>query len=391
MKKIILQHKLERDFLIRKPYQNRLVSKNTTQYLETDLIKLITGPRRAGKSVFALQLLQNENFAYLNFDDELLLKNFDEELVMQALQEVYPDFNYLLLDEIQNLNNWELWVSKLYRRGVNLIITGSNAKLLSSEMSTVLTGRYLQIELLPFGLSEILSYKHVEPNTETPQKKAELLLNLEDFLTNGGFPETLLIREITRNYLSDLFDAVLLKDVSKRYKVRRNDDLINLADYLLSNYTNPLSFNELSIELNLGSVNTTQKYCRYLAGTYLFFYLPRYNNKLKQMQKAPQKVYVVDNGFLLRSFQTSPNKGRLLENLVFVELIRRGYSTQQSIFYYRTKNDKEIDFVCRKGHRIEQLIQVSFDVFQTKTLQREVSSLSEAAGELKCNNCLIIT
>jgi predicted AAA+ superfamily ATPase len=109
------------------------------------------------------------------------------------------------------------------------------------------------------------------------------------------------------------------------------------------------------------------------------------------MQKSPQKIYVVDTGFLLRSFQTSPNKGRMLENLVFIELIRRGFSTEQSIFYYRTKNDKEIDFVCRKGHQVDQLIQVSYDVSQTKTLERELAALVEASKELNCDNCLILT
>ncbi|MGI5974574.1 MAG: ATP-binding protein [Paludibacter sp.] len=391
MKSIILQQREERDFLLAKPYQSRVVAEDASVYLKTQLIKLITGPRRAGKSVFALQILASENFAYLNFDDERLLNEFDEDVIVQLLMEVYPDFNYLLLDEIQNLNNWELWIGKLYRRGYNLVITGSNAKLLSSEIATVLTGRYLQIEILPFGFTEILSYKGFEVSMETPKKKAELLLHLDDYMTYGGFPETLLLREITRNYLSDLFDAILLKDVSKRYKVRRNEDLIRLSNYLLANYTNPFSFNELSNELNLGSVNTVQKYCGYLADTYLFFYLPRYNNKLKRMQKSPQKIYVVDTGFLLRSFQTSPNKGRMLENLVFIELIRRGFSTEQSIFYYRTKNDKEIDFVCRKGHQVDQLIQVSYDVSQTKTLERELAALVEASKELNCDNCLILT
>ena len=199
------------------------------------------------------------------------------------------------------------------------------------------------------------------------------------------------MREITRNYLSDLFDAVLLKDISKRYRVRKNDELINLSNYLLSNFSNLISYNELSEDLNLGSVNTAQKYCKYLAETYLFFYLPRYNNKLKRMQKAPQKAYVVDTGFLLRSFQLSPNRGKLLENMVLIELVRRGFSTEQSLFYFRTKTDKEIDFVCRKGHKVEQLIQVSYDVAQTKTLERELSAFGEAAGELKCENCLMLT
>ena len=131
MKSVVLQQKEERDALLRNVYQKRVLIESTEQYLESGLIKLITGPRRAGKSVFALQLLGSKNFAYLNFDDELLLSSFDENAILQALQEVYPQFQYLLLDEIQNLPRWETWVGKLYRRGVNLVITGSNARLLS--------------------------------------------------------------------------------------------------------------------------------------------------------------------------------------------------------------------------------------------------------------------
>jgi predicted AAA+ superfamily ATPase len=149
---------------------------------------LITGPRRAGKSVFALQLLMNKNFAYLNFDDDLLLKNFDENFVWQYLLEVYPGFDVLFLDEIQNLPDWDIWVGKLYRRGVNLVITGSNANLLSSEMATVLTGRYLPITIMPFSFSEMLAYKNKSFTFDTPSEKAELMLQMTDFMLYGGYP-----------------------------------------------------------------------------------------------------------------------------------------------------------------------------------------------------------
>lgn len=392
MKSVVLQQKEERDALLRKVYQKRILIDHVEHYLASDLIKLITGPRRAGKSVFALQLLSSNDFAYLNFDDELLLSSFDENAIIQALQEVYPQFHFLLLDEIQNLPHWEIWVGKLYRRGINLVITGSNARLLSGEMATMLTGRYLQIEVLPFGLKEVLNFRQVVQSVETPVQKANLLLQVEDYMVYGGFPETLALRSITRNYLSTLFDSVLLKDITKRYKVRNSNELYNLANYLLSNYGNLFSLTQLVDDLNLGSKSTAQKFCLYLEETYLFFYLPRFNNKLKQMRKAPLKPYIVDNGFIAaHSFELSPNRGRLLENSAMIELVRRGYKQGQSLFYYRSRNNKEVDFVCRKGAQVEQLIQVSYEVKISKVLKREISALMECAGELHCNNLLLLT
>ncbi|MBO4955594.1 MAG: ATP-binding protein, partial [Muribaculaceae bacterium] len=298
-----------------------------------------------------------------------------------------------LLDEIQNLPDWDLWVSKLYRRGKNLIITGSNAKMLSSEMGTVLTGRYLQIEMLPFSLEETMSWKNISPDREGQAGQAgQAIMLADDYMRNGGYPETIPARSITKSYLSTLFDSILLKDVAQRHKVRNTTDLYNLATYLLSNFCNPISANELAGELGLSSVATTKKFCDYLNEPYLFFYLPRFNNKLKLMNKAPKKVYVVDNGFVQSTaFNLSENLGRLLENQVFVELLRRGYIPGQTLFYYRTRNDKEVDFVTRKGAKVEQLIQVCYDMTSEKTRKRELNALVEAAEELHCDNLLVIT
>lgn len=390
MKTTILNQRAERDELLSRPYQQRHTKYDADELLQNPLIKLITGPRRVGKSVFALLMLQGKNFAYLNFDDNQLLEKWDEELAMSALDDVYPDYDFMLLDEIQNLPDWDLWVSKLYRRGKNLIITGSNAKMLSSEMATVLTGRYLQIEMLPFSLEETMSWKNI--STDREEQAAQAIMLADDYMRNGGYPETIPSRSITKSYLSTLFDSILLKDVAQRHKVRNTNDLYNLATYLLSNFCNPISANELAGELGMSSVATTKKFCDYLNEPYLFFYLPRFNNKLKLMNKAPKKIYVVDNGFMQSTaFNLSENLGRLLENQVFVELLRRGYIPGQTLFYYRTRNDKEIDFVTRKGAKVEQLIQVCYDMTSEKTRKRELDALVEAAEELHCNNLLVIT
>lgn len=390
MKNIILNQRAERDELLGRPYQQRDTKYNFDELLANPLIKLITGPRRVGKSVLALLMLQGKNFAYLNFDDNLLLENWSEDLVMQMLDDVYPSYEYLLLDEIQNLPDWDLWVNKLYRRGKNLVITGSNAKMLSSEMATALTGRYLQIEMLPFSLNETMRWKKITP--ELPEQAAQTIAATDDYMRNGGYPETIQSRAITKSYLSTLFDSILFKDVAKRHNVRNTTDLYDLATYLLANFCNPVSANDLAAELGISSVTTTKKFCDYLAEPYLFFYLPRFNNKLKLMKKAPSKVYVVDNGFVQSTaFNLSENLGRLLENQVFVELLRRGYIPGQTLFYYRTRNDKEIDFVTRKGTKVEQLIQVCYDMTSEKTRKRELDALVEAAEELHCDHLLVIT
>ena len=392
MKSIVLSQRKERDGLLERAYLLRDYQTEAEKFLESPLIKLITGPRRAGKSVLTLLLLKDRNFAYLNFDDEQLLDNFNEDAVMQALLEVYPGFDYLLLDEIQNLEHWDVWVAKLYRRGYNLLITGSNAKLLSSEMGTVLTGRYLEIEVLPFSLTECFRYKKQEWTAELPDERASLMLQVEDYMHYGGFPEIISSRAITESYLSSLFDSIVLKDIAKRYKIRKTTELYQLATYLVSMFCNEFTYSSLKDDLGFSSKSTVQKFCDYLQQTYLFFYLPRYNNKQKLMQKAPQKVYVVDNGFLASSaFQTSENRGRLLENLVFLELLRRNNKVGDNIFYYRSRNNRETDFVIREKFHVKQLIQVCYDMTGKKTEKREVDSITECADELRCDNLLIIT
>ncbi|MBP5516179.1 MAG: ATP-binding protein [Bacteroidales bacterium] len=392
MRTVILNQKKERDELTARPYLTRRISQDTEILLRNHLIKLITGPRRVGKSTQALLMLRNKNFAYLNFDSQQLLDNWDANLVMRTLDDVYPGYEYLLLDEVQNLPDWDLWVSELYRMGKNMVITGSNAKMLSSEMATVLTGKYLQVEMLPFSLEEFFDWNKLELHGLREENKTDASVLIDDYLRNGGYPEVVASRQLTRSYLDTLFDSIVWKDVAKRHNVRNITDLNDLALYLVSNFCNPLSANELANELGFSSVNTTKKYLDYLHEPYLFYYLPRYNNKLKLMKKAPRKVYVVDNGFVeAKAFSLSDNVGRLLENQVFVELIRRGYDTDKTIFYYRSRNDKEVDFVLRNGRHITRLVQVCYDLGSPKTEKREVDALLECAGELNCDNLLIVT
>ena len=392
MKTIILNQRRERDELMSRPYLMRRSNQDTDLLLSSSLIKLITGPRRVGKSTQALLMLRDKNFAYLNFDNYSLLDAWDANLVMRMLDDVYPGYEYILLDEVQNLDGWDLWVSELYRLGKNLVITGSNARMLSSEMATVLTGKYLQLEMLPFSLEEFFDWNKLDLHFLNPEDKTNSLVLADDYLRNGGYPEVVASRQLTRSYLDTLFDSIVWKDVAKCHNVRNVTDLNNLAMYLVSNFCNPVSANDLTTELGFSSVNTTRKYMDYLHEPYLFYYLSRYNNKLKLMKKAPRKVYVVDNGFVTsKAFSLSDNLGRLLENQVFIELVRRGYDVERTMFYYRSRNDKEVDFVLRKEAHIERLVQVCYDMSNPKTEKREVDSIVECAGELKCSNLVIVT
>lgn len=386
---VIVSQRAERDMLLSQAYQARQTRYDIAMLLSTTEIKLITGPRRAGKSTMALLMLRDRNFAYLNFDDAMLLDGWDESGVMAALERVYPGYEYLLLDEVQNLPQWDLWVSKLYRRGQHLVITGSNARMLSSEMATVLTGRYLPIEILPLSLSEVLQWRGLS-STDKGTMAVESVV--DDYLRWGGFPETINSRAIAGTYLSTLFEAIVLKDVAVRHRVRRAEDLTRMALFLLANIGRPMSYNGLAQAVGLSSVNTVKRYVGYMCEPFLFFLLPRYDKRLRLQQRAQRKVYVCDNGFVAaRAFRVSEDRGRLLENLVFIELMRRGYNAERSLFYYHSHTDKEVDFVLRSGTQIEQLIQVCYDMNTPKARKREIDALIESAEELGCDRLTIIT
>lgn len=394
-KDTILQHRLEKEKILSKRYILRERLEFGNKFIESDLIKVITGPRRAGKSVFCILLLKEKNFAYLNFDDENLIKikNYDE--IVKAIFEVYPESKHVLFDEIQNLRNWELFVNKLHRRGFNLILTGSNAKLLGKELATTLTGRYIPIEIFPFSFREFLKAKNFEIKEEefnTPEIKGKILNHLDEFLKNGGFPEVIVKDLDPKAYLETLFDSILFKDVVKRYKVKFSQKLYELATYLIGNPCAEFSFTRLRNILSFRSTNTLQKYLNYLEEAYLLFPLNRFSFKISEQIKTPKKVYIADNGFILaKSFQFSENIGKLMENLVFVENLRRGNKLNENIFYYKTKNGREVDFILKDGIRIKELIQVCYDISDMEVKERELKSLVSASKELNCNDLAVIS
>lgn len=388
LKDIVLKQKQEKELLLSFEYIERGKSHLAKRWLDSDLIKVVLGPRRAGKSVFSLMLLRGRQFMYFNFDDESLFGNngLNADELMKELHLAYGETKTILFDEIQNFPNWELFVNRLQREGYNLILTGSNANLLSKELATALTGRHIPIEIMPFDFNEFLLAKNYQIDQEfkrLPQNRGKILKLVEAYLFSGGFPEVVVKDIDSRGYLDVLFDSLLFKDVVKRHKVKFSSQIDNLGSYLINNFSNYYSLRRIQEILNFRSITTTEKYTRYLEEAYLIFSLRRYSPKAGERIKSPKKVYVVDNGFVIaKAVQHSPDFGRLMENSVFVELVKRGFQPNRNIFYYKTRNNREVDFVIKKEMTIDELIQVCYESENPDVEEREIKALIETSHEL---------
>jgi hypothetical protein len=397
LKEVVSNQKLQKEQLLTLSYIDRTKEPFAKKWLDSNLIKVVLGPRRAGKSVFSLMLLRGRPFIYFNFDDEVLSSagGIATDELMKELHAAYGSIKTVLFDEIQNLPNWELFVNRLHREGYNLVLTGSNAHLLSKELATHLTGRHMPIEILPFDFNEFLRAKKFQVDSEDsalPQQRGELLNLMENYLLNGGFPEVVVSNLDPKDYLEVLFDALLFKDVVKRHKVKFSTQIGNLGAHLINNFANLYTVRKLLEILNLRSASTTEKYIKYLEEAYLVFSLLRYSPKSVQRIKSPRKVYAVDNGFIsAKAIQHSPDKGKLMENLVFTELVKRGVKPNRDLFYYKTRNDREIDFVLKKGYQVTELIQVCYEAITSDVEQRETKALLEAGDELKVGKMTVLT
>lgn len=395
LKETIFEQKTRKDALLKETYIPRYKTAQLEKMLDNSLIKVIIGPRRAGKSFFATHTFKPTEAAYVNFDDENILKVEDYDEIIKSALEVYGQTKYLLLDEIQNIPQWELLVNRLHRNGYNILVTGSNSKLLSKEFATHLTGRHLPLELLPFSFKEFLRYKNFTENTKevmTTEKKAELLGYVNTFMKNGGFPELVIHELKPETYLTPFIESLLFKDVIKRYKLRKADHVYNLETYLINNVAKEFTYERLANNLGITSWATVVKYMAYLEEAYLLVILGRYSHKAAQRLKSPKKVYMVDNGLITSTaVQISKDNGKLMENLVFTELLKKGLRPNLELFYYKTRNDKEIDFVIKQGTAVKELLQVCYDVTNPDVSEREVKALLEAKEELHAEKLTILT
>ncbi len=393
MKEVLASHRIERDELLKRAYIPRAGLEKAVQCMSGGLIKVVIGPRRAGKSVFAMQMLSRAcgaDFAYVNFDDERLRSPMDLDDLLAAMIQVYGPGRTVLFDEIQNVAGWELFVNRLQRRGYNLVLTGSNAHLLSRELSTHLTGRYREFRLLPFSFAEVLKARDVavDDRLVARERQGLLLKHLDDYLNAGGFPEVVVGGADADSYLATLFDSILLKDVVQRHNVRYAAKLRDVGRWLVGNAAREYTCSSLKKSLAFRSVHTVGKYVAYLVEAYLFLSVERYSPKAKLRMTAPRKIYGYDTGMVNAvRFKAGRDAGRLLENAVAVELYRRG----AEFYAYKSTAGKETDFAVKSANREIQLIQVCYDLAEAKTRSREVQSLMTAGRELGVGNGLVLT
>jgi len=291
-----------------------------------------------------------------------------------------------MFDEIQNVPDWERFVRRMIDDGFKFYLTGSNASLLSPELGTLLTGRYLPMQVLPFSFSEFLKFRG-QPvaleQTLSTTEKARLKKEFNRYLQYGGIPDALKYPQV--EWPQILYRDVLYRDVATRRQIKDVQALEELSFYLISNPASLFSLNRLKELLKVGSVNTIKNYVEFLQTGWLFFVVNRYAYSVRKQQIAPKKLYVIDNGLINSvAFSFSEDRGKFLENLVFLQLKRRG----EDIYYYKTEKEHEVDFYLPQT---KELVQVSQALGKEKTRQRELRALVEAAGELEVENLLILT
>lgn len=358
--------------------------------VNTEII-VLTGVRRCGKSVLLQQIRHHhtESDYYFNFEDERLVDFSiqDFQLLQEVFIELYGLQHTYYFDEIQNIPGWELFVRRLYNKGNKIYITGSNASLFSEELGTRLTGRYIAVHIYPFSFYEFLN--HQSPEMISLQvlstTQVGLIKNVfSQYCQLGGFPEY--VKNKQNEYLHSLFEGILYRDIMTRYKIPNGKPLKELIYYLASNCSKEMTYNSLRKLLGLGSASTVSDYCGYLENSYLCSFVSRYHESVKIQMQSPKKVYFVDHLLAkIIGFHFSDDIGRLLENIVYIELKRRHFE----IYYYR--DVKECDFLVRKNGVIVDAIQVCKHLGSPHTRQREVEGLVEAMERYSLKDGTIIT
>ena len=372
--------------------QSGLIERDITldSYISTSLAVIITGVRRCGKSslLFLIKEKMNLNeseYCYFNFDDERIINEITLlEGIDNLHKEIYGKEPVLFFDEIQNISGWEKFINRLYEQGRKIFITGSNASILSSEIATSLTGRNKVLELMPFSFSEYLRFNHINNTVAylSTKQRLQITAAFDQFLTLGGFP--LLVKENDLEILNGYFKDILYRDIIARYRLSQVDEIKQIAIYFFSNISKRFSYATLQKISSVKSLSSIKNYLNYYSQSYVFYYLSKFDYSLKKQIYNPRKVFAVDQGFIHKiGFNFSANKGRILENIVFLELKRR----QKDIYYFTGK--RECDFVIKQGLHITQAIQVTY-LLNNENLEREVGGLLEVKKELKVQNTMLI-
>lgn len=363
--------------------------------LDSPQAQVVIGVRRSGKSTLCYNALtrNGKKFAYVNFDDERLIKLKGDDLndVLEVLYKINGDFNYLFIDEIQNIPEWHLFVNRLLRKGMHLVITGSNAKLLSGELSTYLTGRNHQITLYPFSFAEFCDMVFMEDFRSKSTKSIAARRALFDkYIQKGGFPELMVIKD-QKSYIDGLVNNILQRDIEQRFKVVYTSAFEQMAHHLLNISPTIIVEKNLQETFSLRSSHTAKNYLSYLKQAYLLIGLQKYSPKSK-LRVIDQKVYPVDVALMNRRENAfvGENLGWRLETTVYLHLLRE-YKTQGMDIYYFAERSGECDFVVCNDRDAILAVQVSYDISNAKTKKREISGLLLAARKTRCNNLLLLT
>ncbi len=365
-------------------------------FLKNDEIIVLKGVRRSGKSTLLInqikQLINNkidkEDILFVNLEDPRFINHLDVEL-LENIKDTYLQYlnpkskPYIFLDEVQNIPNWEKWVNKEYElKKSNLIITGSNSSMLSSEIATTLSGRYLSCTVYPLSFKEYLGFLNINIKSmlDFVQHKIKIMRAFEEYLLYGAFPKVPFYpKEQKKDLLITYKDSILLKDIVARYKLKDFYKLEEIAAFLLSNSGIIQSINKLKNNFSI-SFDMASSYIEYLKNAYMIFEVKKFDYSLKKQNVNEKKYYSIDLG--LSNIYRVPNlqnRGNDIESIVFLELLRRDYQ----VFYYKTSNDLECDFVVQKGNKIVKLIQVSTTLKTQKTKDREIAGLFKSMQELK--------
>lgn len=362
--------------------------------LNSPQAQVVIGVRRSGKSTLCLQTLTGAKvkFAYADFDDERLEQISTNQLndVLEVLYKIYGDFNYIFLDEIQNVEGWPLFVNRLLRKKIHVVLTGNNAKLLSSDLATHLTGRSSEIELYPFSFAEYCVMKNIDCTLHTTKGIALQRNAFDEYMKNGGFPELLSIKN-GKKYISNLVDNILKRDIEQRYNIAYPAQFENMAHHLLNVSPYIVSTSELADLFSFKSHHTAQNYVKYLKEAYILVGVKKYSQKSKQ-RTVGEKVYAVDVAFMNQRENAfaGENLGWRLETIVLVHLMRKCKNEGWDV-YYLSDRSGECDFVVCDGNRVLQCIQVSYDISSEKTRKREINGLLLAYKKTKCNNLILLT
>lgn len=372
--------------------------------LNSKKIVSLIGVRRSGKSSILFDLIQKlrvdtprENIIYLNFEDDrffpLRLEHLDA--ILEGYFELFPTKRdekiYLFLDEVQVVEGWELYVRRIYDTlNIAIFITGSSAKLLSTEIATSLRGRTITFEIFPFSFKEYLAFKGIEVNLHSSKSLSFIKNAFESYLIDGGFAETINEESfIARKILSDYLELIVFKDIAERHNITNTSLLKHLNKYCFTNIATLVSFTKLYNDFKSQgfkvSKDTIFNYMAYLEEAYALFTVPIFRNSIKEEQRNPKKIYAIDNGFKkIYDYAIGEDKSKLYENIVFLYLRRQS----KNIYYY--KGVQEVDFYARLDDK-EMLVNVSYEIKDEKTRQREVNGLLEAMDYFKLDKAYLIT